>query len=94
MRLTDLLQLTNDLSEQTTFYLTIEQKVLPLARLKITASECLLYPGQMPMTKVKIFHLVKHMHGRSIPLWVQNGNKRLPLYGVQILPETNSVRLT
>ena len=61
MRLTDLLQLTNDLNNQTTFYLTIKGKILPLAKLKITADGCLLYPGQHPMSKLKIIHLVKQM---------------------------------
>lgn len=94
MRLTDLLQLTNDLNAQTNFYLTIKEQVLPLGQLKITSSNCLLYPGKVPMTKAKITHLVKHLHGRAIPLWVQGDSERLPIYGIQILPETNSVRLT
>ncbi|WEV71334.1 hypothetical protein OZY43_02740 [Lactobacillus sp. ESL0785] len=94
MRLTDLLQLTNDLNEQTKFYLTINGAMQPLARLKISSSCCLLYPGKKPITKAKIISLVSHLHGRSIPLRIKLDDTQLAIYGVQILPASNAVRLT
>lgn len=94
MRLTDLLQLTNDLNNQTTFYLTIKGKILPLAKLKITADGCLLYPGQHPMSKLKIIHLVKQMHHKGIPLWIMDGKEKIPTYGIQIKDNGSWIRLT
>lgn len=94
MRLTDLLQLTSDLSNQTTLFLTVHDQIQPLAKLKISSSECLIYPGQKPMTKAKMTYLVKNLHGRSIPLFIQNNDEKIPVYGIQILPENNSIRLT
>lgn len=94
MRLTDLLQLTNDVSDQTVFFLTVNTKIVPLSKLKISSTACLLFPGQKPMTKAKIVHLVKSMHKRDIPLYVKNGEEKIPVYGIQITPENNSVRIT
>ena len=94
MRLTDLLQLTNDLSNQTNLYLTINQKNIPLAKVKISSSECLLFPGKKSLTKGKLINLVKNIHGRSIPIFIYNQKKRIAVYGIQILPDQNGVRLT
>ncbi|WEV40394.1 hypothetical protein OZX56_06310 [Lactobacillus sp. ESL0684] len=94
MRLTDLLQLTNDLNQQTAFFLTLDKQPVPLAKLKITNQACLLYPGKKPLTKAKITSLVKHLHGRNIPLWIQNKTEKVPVYGIQIIDGQNSVRLT
>lgn len=94
MRLTDFLQLTNDISAQANFFLTINSKTIPLSKLKISSSACLLFPGQKPMTKAKIVHLVKNMYKRDIPLYILNGQERIPVYGIQIETEQNSVRIT
>lgn len=94
MRLTDLLQLSNDLSNQTNFFLTIDTKITPLSKLKISSTACLLFPGHIPMTKAKIVHLVKNVHKRDIPLYIKNGEEKIPVYGMQITPEKNSVRIT
>ncbi|AIS08891.1 hypothetical protein LACWKB8_0617 [Lactobacillus sp. wkB8] len=58
MRLTDFLQLTNDLNNQTNLYLTIDQKAIPLAKVKITSTACLFIPGKKPLTKDKFIKLV------------------------------------
>ena len=94
MRLTDLLQLTNDLSNQTSLYLSIGQKNIPLAKVKISSNECLLFPGKKPITKGKLVNLVKNIHGRSIPIFIYNQKKRIAVYGIQILPDQNKIRLT
>ena len=51
MRLTDLLQLINDLNINTTFYLKIDDKVVPWGKLTLVDGRCLLYPGEKAMTK-------------------------------------------
>lgn len=94
MRLTDLLQLTNDLSNQTSLYLSIGQKNIPLAKVKISSNECLLFPGKKPLTKGKLVNLLKNIHGRSIPIFIYNQKKRIAVYGIQILPDQNKIRLT
>lgn len=94
MRLTDLLQLTNDLNDQILIFLTVRNQVKPLAKLKITSEECLLYPGQKPMNKRKMVYLVKGIHGRNIPLYVVDNGQKISVYGIQILPESNSFKLT
>ncbi|MBA1393578.1 hypothetical protein EQ500_06810 [Lactobacillus sp. XV13L] len=93
MRLTDLLQLTNDLSGQTALYAAMNNHLQPLAKLKISSSSCLLYPGKEPLTKAKIFRMVQNLHGRSIPLYVKSKTKKIPLYGIQIHPELNAIIL-
>ena len=94
MKLTNLLQLTNDIDGQTKLFLTINQRVYPLAKLKISSKECLLYPGKQAMTKGKMIHLVKNIHGFDIPTYMVNQQELLPVFGIQILPEQNSIRLT
>lgn len=94
MRLTDLLQLTNDLNDQIVIFLTLHHQVKPLAKLKITSEECLLYPGQKPMNKQKMVKLVKGLHGRSIPVYIVDNGQKINVYGIQILPESNSLKLT
>lgn len=94
MRLIDLLQLTNDLNEQTNLFMTINKNMLPLTKLKIISNECILFTGKVPMTKAKLRSVVKNLHGRNIPLYVQNKQEKIPVYGIQILPERNAIRLT
>lgn len=94
MRLTDLLQMTNDLSNETSIFLTIQKKTYPLTKLQISSTECLLFAGTNPMTKAKLIHLVKNLHGRNIPVYIVSENTKIPVYGVQIIPEQNSLRLT
>ena len=94
MRLTDFLQLTNDLNNQTSFYLTIAHKNVPLAKVKITSTACLFFPGKKPLTKRKFSSLVKNIHGRSIPIYISYQKEKIAVYGIQILPDQNTVRLT
>lgn len=94
MRLIDLLQLTNDLNDQINIFLTIHQQIKPLAKLKISSSACLLYPGQKPMTKAKMTKLVKNLHGRNIPLYIIDQQEKINVYGIQIVPENNLIKLT
>ncbi|WP_294764152.1 hypothetical protein [uncultured Lactobacillus sp.] len=94
MRLTDFLQLTNDLNNQTSFYLTIAQRNVPLAKVKITSTACLFFPGKKPLTKSKFSNLVKNIHGRSIPIYISYQKEKIAVYGIQILPDQNAVRLT
>ena len=62
MRLTDLLQLINDLNINTAFYLKIDDKIVPWGKLTLVDGRCLLYPGKNAMTKAKLIRLVGHMH--------------------------------
>lgn len=93
MRLTELLQLTNDLNPQTTIYLTAQGHPQPLAKLKISQSECLLYSGNKPMTKKKLNNLIQHLHDHELPVYFLNNQIKIPIYGIQILPESNSIIL-
>ncbi|CAM3086440.1 hypothetical protein SAMN04487792_0862 [Lactobacillus bombicola] len=93
MRLTDLLQLTADLNQQTKLFFSIDNQVYPLTQLKITSSAGLLYPGKLPMTKAKVIYLVKNLYGLSIPLYVLLNEQKFTLYGVQIVPEKNAIYL-
>ena len=54
MRLTDLLQLIDDLNLNTSFYLKIAGKTMPWGKLTLAGEKCLLYPGQKALTKKKI----------------------------------------
>ncbi|BDR60201.1 hypothetical protein [Lactobacillus xylocopicola] len=94
MRLTDFLQLTNDLNKQTTLYLTLADRVRPLTSLKISSRACVLYPGTSPMTLTKLTRLVINLHDRNLPLAIQGEGEQVPVYGIQIRPESNSIRLT
>lgn len=51
MRLTDLLQLIDDLNLNTKFYLKHDDKLLKWGKLTIAEGKCLLLPGQTAMTK-------------------------------------------
>lgn len=87
MRLTDLLQLINDLSLNTAFYLKIDQQLLAWSKLTLENGQCLLYPGQKPMTKAKLIKLVGQMHNRGIPLLVVINQQKYPIFGLQIQEE-------
>lgn len=93
MRLTELLQLTNDLNSQTTIYLMVQGQPHPLAKLKISQSACLLYSGNKPMTKKKLNNLTQHLHNRGLPVYFLNNQIKIPIYGIRILPESNTVIL-
>lgn len=47
MRLTDLLQLINDLNINTAFYLKIDDKIVPWGKLTLVDGRCLLYQGKI-----------------------------------------------
>lgn len=93
MRLTDLLQLINDLNTNTNFYLKVNDQILPWGKLTIENDRCLLYPGQNAMTKSKLIKLVGRIHGRGIPLVVIANDQEIPLFGLQIRENTGSVVL-
>lgn len=84
MRLTDLLQLIDDLNVNTTFYLKNGEQLFPVGKLTIEEGKCLLHAGQHPMTKAKIVKIVRHMHGRGIPLLMEIEQKETPIFGLQI----------
>ncbi|AWN33161.1 MULTISPECIES: hypothetical protein [Lactobacillus] len=94
MRLTDFLQLTNDLNNQTNLYLTIDQKAIPLAKVKITSTACLFIPGKKPLTKDKFIKLVQNIHGRSITIYISQNDQKISVYGIQIMTSQNAIRLT
>ncbi|MDF7638531.1 hypothetical protein PT285_03790 [Lactobacillus sp. ESL0791] len=94
MRLTDFLQITADLDQQTKFYLSLGKNMLPLAKIKIAGNECLLYPGKIAMTKEKFNRLIKNLHHRSITLWLVDGKKKIATFGIQIAPDGQKIKLT
>lgn len=93
MRLTDLLQLINDLNLNTSFYLKHDDQLLMWGKLTITDGKCLLYPGQKAMTKQKLIKLVGRMRGRGIPLLMVIDQQEYPIFGLQIHEDTNQVIL-
>ncbi|KRL21123.1 hypothetical protein [Lactobacillus gallinarum] len=93
MRLTDLLQLINDLNINTTFYLKIDDKVVPWGKLTLVDGRCLLYPGEKAMTKAKLIRLVGHMHNRGIPLLIAVDQEEHHIFGLQIKEDNNQIVL-
>lgn len=93
MRLTDLLQLINDLNINTTFYLKIDDKVVPWGKLTLVDAHCLLYPGEKAMTKTKLIRLVGHMHNRGIPLLIAVDQEEHHIFGLQIKEDNNQIVL-
>lgn len=93
MRLTDLLQLINDLNINTIFYLKKDGQLYPWGKLTLEDGQCLLYPGQTPMTKAKLIKLVGHMHNRGIPLLLVINNHKYHLFGLQIQEDSGRVIL-
>ena len=93
MRLTDLLQLINDLNINTTFYLKIDAKVVPRGKLTLVDGHCLLYPGEKAMTKAKLIRLVGHMHNRGIPLLIAVDQEEHHIFGLQIKEDNNQIVL-
>lgn len=93
MRLTDLLQLINDLNTNTKFYLKINEQILPWGKLTLENDKCLLYPGKIAMTKNKLIKLVAHIHGRGIPLRVKVNEQEIPLFGLQIREDSRTAVL-
>ena len=93
MRLTDLLQLINDLNINTTFYLKIDDKVVPWGKLTLVDGHCLLYRGEKAMTKTKLSRLVGHMHNRGIPLLIAVDQEEHHIFGLQIKEDNNQIVL-
>ena len=93
MRLTDLLQLINDLNINTTFYLKIDDKVGPWGKLTLVAGHCLRYPGENAMTTTKLIRLVGHMHNRGIPLLIAVDQEEHHIFGLQIKEDNNQIVL-
>lgn len=93
MRLTDLLQLINDLNINTTFYLKINDKIVPWGKLTLVDGRCLLYPGEKAMTKAKLIRLVGHMHNRGIPLSMAVDQQERHIFGLQIKEDNNQIIL-
>lgn len=93
MRLTDLLQLINDLNINTTFYLKKNEHILPWSKLTLTDGRCLLYPGKKAMTKAKLIRLVGQMHNRGIPLLMVIDQQEYHIFGLQIQEENNKIIL-
>lgn len=93
MRLTDLLQLIDDLNLNTNFYLKHDDQLLKWSKLTITDGKCLLFPGQKAMTKQKLIKLVSRMHGRGIPLLMVIDQKEYPIFGLQIREDSGQAIL-
>ena len=93
MRLTDLLQLINDLNINTTFYLKIDNKVVPWGKLTLVDGHCLLYPGEKAMTKAKLIRLVGLLHNRGIPLLIAVDQEEHHIFGLQIKEDNNQIVL-
>lgn len=55
MKLTNLLQLINNLNQNINFFIRINDTRLPLSKITITNTECLIYPGKKALTKLKFF---------------------------------------
>lgn len=91
--MTNFIQLINNLNQDFVFSLRFKNKDLPLAKITFTADECYLYPGKRQMHKRQIFNLVRHMHHRNIPIWMMNGQEKIPVYGIQVLIEEKKVIL-
>ncbi|MGN1272103.1 MAG: hypothetical protein ACI4T3_03085 [Lactobacillus sp.] len=88
MRLTDLLQLIDDLNLNTQFYLKIAGETMPWSKLTLAGEKCLLYPGEKALTKAKIVNLVGKMHSRGIPLIAVVNDQEYPLFGLQIVDDS------
>ena len=93
MRLTDLLQLINDLNINTTFYLKIDDKVVPWGKLTLVDGHSLLYPGEKAMTKANLIRLVGHMNNRGIPLLIAVDQEEHHIFGLQIKEDNNQIVL-
>lgn len=93
MRLTDLLQLIDDLNINTAFYLQIDDQLLPWSKLTLAGDKCLLYPGKKPLTKIRLIKLVGRMHGRGIPLLAVVNDQEYPIFGLQIREKTGQAVL-
>lgn len=84
MKLNNLIELTNNLNQAYIFYLKIHQQRLPLAKVRVTAQACLLYPGRRAMTKQHLFNLIRKIHHREVTVWMVNNQKQIPVYGIQV----------
>lgn len=84
MKLNNLIELTNNLNQAYAFYLKIQQKRLPLAKVTVTAQACFLYPGRRAMTKQHLFNLVRKIHHRQVTVWIVSGQEKIPVYGIQV----------
>ncbi|MEB3364256.1 hypothetical protein SDC49_12905 [Lactobacillus sp. R2/2] len=65
-------------------YLTIDQKAIPLAKVKITSTACLFIPGKKPLTKDKFIKLVQNIHGRSIPIYISHNDQKFQFMGYKL----------
>lgn len=93
MRLTDLLQLIDDLNINTALYFKNEERLCPLSKLTIENGQCLLHVGPRAMTKAKLIKIVGHMHGRGIPLLIKIREREIHIFGLQIKEDNGTVIL-
>lgn len=93
MKLTNLLQLINNLNQNINFFVQINDTRLPLSKITITNTECLIYPGKKALTKAQILSLIKNLHHKGISLKIVDKEKRIPIYGIQINLEKSIVTL-
>lgn len=85
MKLNNFIQLINNLNQDFSVYLQINDQKYPLAKVTLTADECLLNPGTRIMTKKALFNLIRKIHHRDITIFMIKDNKKLPVYGVQVV---------
>lgn len=84
MRLTDFLQLINDLNSETTFYFKIDKKIYPLSKIVLTSEACLLNTHKQALTKANLVQLLGKTHQRQIPIIYKHNDQKFPFYGLQI----------
>lgn len=93
MKMNNFIQLINNLNQDFSFYLQIEEKKYPLSKVTFTANECLLNPGKRVMTKKALFKLIRKIHHRDIAIYIIKNNKKLPVYGIQVVIDQKIVIL-
>lgn len=84
MRLYNLIEFLNNLNENTELFLRLNGQDYPMSKIAITTNECLLYPGNRPMTKKRMYKMIKNLHRHTSYIWMMNGDEKTETYGIQI----------
>ncbi|CCI85961.1 hypothetical protein FC52_GL000551 [Lactobacillus pasteurii DSM 23907 = CRBIP 24.76] len=93
MTLNNFLELIRNINQNSTFYVKVDQKQLPLSKFTLSSSESYFSVGQNPMTKQKFIRLIKQIYRTSLPLYVNYDNRKIPIYGLQISIELGRIIL-
>ncbi|RVU71313.1 MULTISPECIES: hypothetical protein [Lactobacillus] len=87
MKLPDFLQMISNLNPETTFFIKNKDQILPLAKITLTANECLFLPGKKAMTQQKIIALLKKIHHRHLSIYLLIDQQQYPIYGLHLTLE-------